>query len=220
MPLNDRPSTASQPVVDHTAARAGLRTARGLLGLLDLVAIGWQLELHTGAAHDTVQFFSYFTILSNLCAALVLLTGTLRIPISGRAWDLTRLVAATNMVVVALVYQVLLSADDTGSLRPWINFVLHYFMPVAVAVEWLLAPPRTPLSFRAGSLVLPFPLAYLAYSLIRGAATGWYPYPFIDPTGPGGYGGVSAYAAGIALLFLVVGWGFRAVGNWRRRHQA
>ena len=197
-----------------------LRAARGLLGLLDLVAIGRQLELHTGAAHDTVQFFSYFTILSNLCAALVLLAGTLRVPTPSRAWNLTRLVAAANMVVVALVYQVLLSADDTGSLRPWINFVLHYFMPMAIAVEWLLAPPRTPLGFKAGSLVLVFPLAYLAYSLIRGTVTGWYPYPFIDPTGPGGYGGVCAYAAGIAALFLVVGWGFRAVGNWLGNHRA
>jgi hypothetical protein len=46
---------------------------------------------------------------------------------------------------------------------------------------------------------LAFPLAYFAYSLIRGAAVGWYPYPFIDPRQSGGYGRVAVFAVVLAV---------------------
>jgi hypothetical protein len=53
---------------------------------------------------------------------------------------------------------------------------------------------------------LVFPAAYLAYSLLRGAQAGWYPYPFLNPTRVGEYGGVAVYAIGITMIFLLVGW--------------
>ena len=61
-----------------------------------------------------------------------------------------------------------------------------------------------------------FPLAYLAYALVRGTA-GWYPYPFLNPANVGGYGGVAAYAVGIALTFFVGGWVLLALGNKLKR---
>ncbi len=48
--------------------------------------------------------------------------------------------------------------------------------------------------------------AYLIYSTIRGPIVDWYPYPFFNPDEVGGYGGVAAYAVGIAAL--------AALGTW------
>ncbi|MGA8046237.1 MAG: Pr6Pr family membrane protein, partial [Dermatophilaceae bacterium] len=64
---------------------------------------------------------------------------------------------------------------------PWDNTVLHYIVPVAMLVDYLLDRPRRRLSFRASLLWLIYPLAYAGYSLIRGAIVDWYPYPFLDP---------------------------------------
>jgi hypothetical protein len=37
----------------------------------------------------------------------------------------------------------------------------------------------------------------------------WYPYPFLDPRGDGGYPSVAAYSLGVLIVFLGVGWFLR-----------
>jgi hypothetical protein len=86
-------------------------------------------------------------------------------------------------------------------------------MPVAVVLDWLVEPPAASLDSKNVVLALALPAAYLAYVIVRGANTGWYPYPFLNPTQVGGYGGVAAYALGIAVTFALVAWSLRAVGN-------
>lgn len=48
--------------------------------------------------------------------------------------------------------------------------------------------------------VLLYPLAWVAFTVIRGILTNWWPYPFLDPAGPNGVGGVVAYIVGIAAF--------------------
>ena len=193
------------------ASNASLRLAalRFTLGLLPLVAVGRQLAIHVQAGFSVLNFFSYFTNLSNLFAALVLLagavwSGTARAP-SARQ-DLLRFASAINMAIVGLVFALLLRDVDLGALLPWVNTVVHYIMPVAVVIEWLLVPPATRIGARQWLVCLMFPGAYLIYVLLRGAATGWYPYPFLDPAGVGGYAGVVPYAIGIAVAFFFASW--------------
>jgi hypothetical protein len=52
--------------------------------------------------------------------------------------------------------------------------------------------------------MLVFPLLFAAYSLIRGAFSRWYPYPFLD-AGNLGYGQAAANIVGILILFSVLG---------------
>jgi hypothetical protein len=63
-----------------------------------------------------------------------------------------------------------------------------------------------------------YPLAYLAYSLIRGPIVDWYPYPFLDPDEVGGYAGVAAYCVAIAAGVLGFIWLIVTLGNrtWER----
>jgi FAR-17a/AIG1-like protein len=192
---------------------------RLLFGLLTLVAIASQLVIHVRMGANVVNFFSYFTNLSNLLAAgiLLLTAGARAMP----AWiDRVRVISAMNMAVVGIVFTLLLRSEDLGALQPWVNFVLHDLMPCVVVLDWLLDPPSTRSGVRNLLQFLAFPAAYLAYSLLRGAQTGWYPYPFLNPSRVDGYGGVTVYAVGITMIFLVVGWILVALGNrlGRNRH--
>jgi hypothetical protein len=76
-------------------------------------------------------------------------------------------------------------------------------MPVAIVLDWMLAPPVRRIPFRQGLLWLAFPLVSVVYSLIRGHSSHWYPYPFLDP-GPRGYTGVIQSSIGIALSAAVL----------------
>jgi hypothetical protein len=62
-------------------------------------------------------------------------------------------------------------------------------------------------SYQAAFGWLALPLAYLAYSLIRGPFADFYPYPLLDPR-PHGYDHVVTYAVvlavGMAALALIV----------------
>ena len=192
-----------------------LSAARAILAALALAAIGRQLMLHVGASYSPLNFFSYFTNLSNLFAVVVLLLGAFRRPSQhGGRQDVARYVSAVNMAVVGIVFVALLRNVDLGALLPWVNVVLHYVMPVAIVVDWVwLQAPASPLKARHLALALVFPAVYLVYVLLRGAAIGWYPYPFLDPANVGGYGGVALYAAGIFGTFLGAGWALLALAS-------
>lgn len=45
------------------------------------------------------------------------------------------------------------------------------------------------------------PIAWLAYTPVRGEMTGWYPYPLVGAADPG-YGRVLLNCAGVATLYL------------------
>lgn len=192
-----------------------LSVVRACLAALTLVAIGWQLWLHVTASYSALNFFSYFTNLSNLLAAIVLLLSVLLLSAPRLSLDGLRFLSTTNMVVVGIVFVALLRNVDLGALRPWVNMVLHYVMPVAMAMDWLIDPPRSRLTARHLVAALLFPSIYLGYTLLRGAALGWYPYPFLNPANVGGYGGVALYALGIFAAFLAVGGALLVMGNRR-----
>lgn len=186
---------------------------RLLFAALALIAIGQQFLLHIAAQYNSLNFFSYFTNLSNLFAAFVLMLSVFSQSSQHGALDIARYVSAVNMAVVGIVFVVLLRNVDLGALLPWVNFVLHYVMPVAIVLDWLLRPPNSKLKTKHLTLALVFPAAYLIYVLLRGAAMGWYPYPFLNPTNVGGYSGVAMYSIGIFATFLLVAGVLLAAGN-------
>ena len=190
-----------------------LRFTRLALALITLAAIGQQLVLHIAASYNVLNFFSYFTNLSNIFAALVLLLSVFSSTCKSR--DFLRYISSINMAIVGIVFAVLLRNVDLGALLPWVNFVLHYLMPVAIVVDWLVDPPKLKLNAKHALWALMLPVAYLIYVLIRGAQTGWYPYPFLNPANTGGYSAVAAYSLGITLLFVLASWTFRSIGNSR-----
>ncbi len=177
---------------------------------LTVVAIAVQISTVAGAgAFNPVNFFSYFTIQSNLIGVAVLLATAVSRGTRSARLDWWRGAAAVYLTVTFVVVILLLSNVDVGLQLPWVDFVLHKLFPIFVVADFVLDPPRRTLSVRDGLLWLVYPLAWLAYTLIRGSFAGWYPYPFLDPDKAGGYGmvaltSIAILVAGAALCALYV----------------
>ncbi|MEI7056929.1 Pr6Pr family membrane protein [Nocardioides sp. CCNWLW239] len=173
-----------------------------------------------------VNYFSYFTIESNLfaataliCAGIWALTRRTEEPI----WIAVLMAAATTYIAITgLVYNLLLRGLVPAA-YPWANEVLHLIGPLFLVIDLFIAPPRRRLPWRTVGTIIAFPVAWAAYTLVRGdhvvsPVTGdpwWYPYPFLNHHLQGGYAVVTAYVIGIAAAFTLVAWGVVAVGRRR-----
>lgn len=165
------------------------------------------------------NFFSFFTIQSNIIAAVVLLVGAVLAPRASIAWDLVRGGAAVFMILTGVVYNTLLVGLE-GSLEtsdPWANDIVHTIIPIVMAIDFLLIPLARRLRWRDATVWAIYPLIYLAYTLIRGPIVDWYPYPFLDPRRDGGYPQVALMCVAIFLGFLAVIWLMTEINAWRRR---
>jgi len=198
--------------------RPALALLRAAFALLALAAITVQLlDLAGKGTLDPVNYFSYFTIQSNLTGVAALLWAASRWRGDRSATlDWFRGAAVVYLTVTLIVFALLLSGTDVDTAIPWVDTVLHRVMPVVLIVDWLIDPPLVRLTARRALAWLIYPLAWTAYTLVRGAIVGWYPYPFLDPAN-GGYGRVALYVCvilvgGTLLCLLVAG-----VGNALRR---
>ena len=175
------------------------------------------------------NFFSFFTIDSNVLATVAALVGVvvLLLPSIGPTeptWFTTlRLAAVTYMTVTLVVYNLLLRGIQLpqGQTVPWSNEILHVAGPLLVILDWLFAPGRNRLEFRRMWVIVVFPIVWTAYTLIRGpfaydALTGkdWYPYPFMNPeTSANGYLSVAFYVLIITGIFLATAAGAIAISR-------
>ena len=188
--------------------------ARVFFAALTLAAIVTQLaDLAAAGTLNPVSYFSYFTIDSNVIAAAVLLIGAARWRSEPtETFDLVRGAAVVYLSVTGIVFTLLLSNTDVDTAIPWVNTVVHELMPIVIVADWLLDPPRARITLRRGLLWLIFPLAWIAYTLIRGSLVGLYPYPFLDPAN-GGYATVALYSVAILGLMAIVCWLTVVLGN-------
>jgi hypothetical protein len=186
---------------------------RLLAGTLGLVAVGGQywLVMYDKQGADfltgTVDFFSYFTILTNLLAAAAMLAPVLA-PASGLGRFLdrpsVRTAIAGYIIIVGTVYFLLLR--NIGHAEGWSLFldqVLHYVLPPLFVIDWLVFVPKGKVAWRNGLACLGFPTVYILWTLGHGALTGWYPYPFVNVVKLG-YAQTLANIAGLVTAFLVL----------------
>jgi len=191
-------------------------------GLLILAAISFMIYvLIDEGTFNALNFFSFFTILSNLLAMTVLLEGGRR-QLAGQPplSDMWRGAAVVYMAVTYIVFAVLLRdlQEELQTHVAWVDSVLHRVAPIVLMADWLIEPPHQPIPFRRALVWLGFPLAWTAFTLVRGAIDGRYPYPFLDPAN-GGYGVVALYCVAIFLLFVAVVWVVASVGTALRRRR-
>ncbi|WP_405374656.1 MULTISPECIES: Pr6Pr family membrane protein [unclassified Microbacterium] len=182
------------------------------------------------------NFFSFFTILSNSLGALVLLAAAIwfwvRPPAERqepRALAIALASVTAYLLVTGIVYNLLLRGltPSDAEVR-WTNEVLHVAAPVFFALDLFLAPGRRALPWRSVLAIMVFPLVWIGYTLWRGPLVTnpndgvpfWYPYPFLNPNGVAGWGGVGAYVVGIATGFVLIGLLIVAISRWRARRTA
>jgi hypothetical protein len=179
------------------------------------------------------NFFSFFTILSNVGAGVTLVIGALlffargaRESVEPRWYARLLICVTTYMLVTGIVYNTLLRHIPLpqGETLGWSNEILHVWMPLFLLVDLLVAPRRRALEFSAVWIVVVFPIVWVVYTLVRAPLVinprtgdaGWWPYPFLNwTTVPGGGWGVLGYVIVIALVIIAIG--FFAVWVGRRR---
>jgi hypothetical protein len=152
-----------------------------------------------------LRFFSYFTIQSNILAMVMSAILVFRPDRDGRWWRIFRIAAVVGMAVTFVVYVVALRPIlDLHGAAKVTDICFHYIAPLMTMIGWLAFGPRPRID--PGSLIrhLIWPISYIAYILILGAATGWYPYPFIDVDDIG-YATTLWHALLITALLLGVG---------------
>ena len=181
-----------------------------------IVAVAWQvLDRISFSVFRPTEYFAYFSIVSALLAALITLVAAW-VLINGeqetKLLHISRLSVTAAMIVVGVVYHALL-ADVASDVRDgdyaWPvlpNEIIHTYAPIAIAVDYLASVKSRILRIRAALWVAVFPLVWLVFSIIRGLATNWWPYWFINPNGEGGVMTVITYVAVITVFFLFLGY--------------
>jgi hypothetical protein len=198
--------------------RAGYQRAyaicAGLTGWAALVLqlallIATRLGRGESVAGGLVNYFGFFTILTNLLVA-----SALSLPWAAGGSRAARWMArprvlagiATSIALVGIVYGVLLRGLWQPQGLHWLaDVLLHDAMPVIFLVYWWLFVPPSRLRGRDVANWAIYPALYFVYCLLRGAWGGPYPYPFID-VGQLGYAHVGLNALAMLLVFTVLGW--------------
>jgi hypothetical protein len=128
--------------------------------------------------------FSTFTIQSNLFVALWLFVAIIFYKIKEKPVVLNpvfRGAVTLYVTVTFLIYAIIL--EPIYSPQGWAlvsNIGLHYIVPIAFIVDWLITETSNKYKWKYILLWLIYPIMYLIYTLIRGYFTGFYPYPFLN----------------------------------------
>lgn len=199
-----------EPSVVPTATRprayvfAILRLAIVILVVVAIVATF--LDTASRATINPFNFFGFFTMQSNIIAAVVLLIAALATFMhrpQTRLLMFARACATTYIVIVGIFYNLLLAGLEGGVSLEWANWVLHVAFPIYAALDWILFGDRTALPWKRLWVVLIYPVIWIIVVIIRGATDGWVPYPFLDPAT--GYGSVAIYSIVIFIATIIVG---------------
>ena len=196
-----------------------LNVVRLAFASVAIVAMTYQFASLNGPGYAKGNFFSFFTIQSNIIAVaalflLVLVPGERRSP-----WfDGVRSAAVLYIAITGIVFALLLAGlqEELQTTIPWVDFVVHKLMPVVLVADWLVDPPRHRLPWWTVLAWLAYPFAWITYTLVRGEIVDWYPYPFVDVSKLG-YGGVLGRSVGLTIGFAAAGAALLWLGNRRAR---
>ncbi|HTU52274.1 MAG TPA: Pr6Pr family membrane protein [Acidobacteriaceae bacterium] len=209
-----------------TSLTRPMRSALAVIAAVAWFALVLQLLLMVQQAtpgttlHAVINYFSFFTILTNLlvalCATLPLLAPHSAV---GQFFirPSTQTAIAVYIAIVGITYSLLLRKmwNPQGA-QKIADVSLHDVIPVLYVVFWVFLVPKFTLRWSDAVRWLAFPVAYMAYTLARGFVSHWYPYYFID-VDTIGWSRALSHAFGLLVAFLVLGLLFIAIGRWTVR---
>ena len=152
-----------------------------------------------------LDHFSYFTIWSNLLAAVIFTMLAINPDRRGSLFRVLRLDAIVMMIVTGIIYNVLLNAGGHEGWDFWSNSIQHIWGPLLVFFVFVIAGPRGWITSSTIFASLILPILWLAYALIRGSVIGAYPYGFLDVNAHG-MTSVLAFVAQIVVFAIILGY--------------
>lgn len=154
-----------------------------------------------------INFFSFFTVLTNTLAVVVLSYALVRRDSAAKRFFLAPKVSsgiAVSIAVVGLAYSLLLRhLWQPEGFQFIADELLHDVMPVLFLIYWWRCVPKGTLQLKHIGAWVIYPLVYFAYVLLRGHLLGQYQYPFIDVDSLG-YPQVFVNAGGILVGFVLI----------------
>jgi hypothetical protein len=168
-----------------------------------------------------IRFFSYFTILVNIlvatCFTALVFPGSEGNQFFTRPGVHTAL--TVYIIVVGLTYNVILRFLWSPQGLQWlVDELLHTALPLAAVAYWVKYVRKNTLQYGNCFSWMLFPLGYIVFVAIRGAFSGFYPYPFIDVKLLG-YPKALLNASGMVLIFMGLSLFLTAIGQWASRRQ-
>jgi len=163
--------------------------------------------------------YSYFTVQAN---AVVMVGAGLvawRPDLGGTAFGILRMAGLVSITITGIVFSTVLAGTiELAGLEQWNDRIFHYLVPAMAVIGFVAFTPRTRLD-RSAWWFIAWPVAWLAYTLVRGsvASPGFrgengttmdVPYDFLDADR---HGTVSVAVAALVVTALALGiaWGYR-----------
>ena len=193
--------------MDERFSANGRRFA-GLMAIVTWIGLIVQFGTSTATMGSfpaaTWHLLLFFTITTNLGVAVTFTGVALGKPGFGSPLLLGG--ATLSIVLVGVIYSLLLAGTIvlTGGDKI-ANVFMHYAVPILTPIFWLIYAPKGGLQAQSPLIWSVYPLAYLAYALVRGGLEGQYPYGFLD-VGKIGWAATASNAAAIAAGFLLAGY--------------
>lgn len=184
----------------------GLLLIFSLTGMIGQFVISF-LETPLSKSQFILQFFSYFTILTNSLIAIYAFT-LFFLPDSrlGRRFSRQHYSAslALHIFVVGLIYNTILrfTWSPTG-FQMIVDELLHLVVPLLYILYWAVFVPKTHLRYTSFFPWLIYPLLYITIIMTIATRTQFYPYPFINVNDLG-WNAVSINIVLITVMYIIL----------------
>lgn len=190
------------------------RLWHGAIALIATVALVTQFILVIDRDGSLVNFFSYFTVQSNILMAIASVLIVLKPDRSSTAFGILRLAGLVGITITGIIFSTILAgAVKLDGIDWWTDKAFHYVVPAMAVTGYLFVKPRTRLD-KSAHWFLAWALAWLAYTLIRAEVSSpqylveegnfsKVPYDFLDVEAHGA-GSVAVVSVGVLVIGLAL----------------
>jgi len=201
----------------HQTVLRAFRFLGAAIALGGLVLQFWLMAKYPssrGIGQTIIRFLSFFTIQTNILIAAYLLLPALA-PMSRISQLLSRpsqrtAVMSYSALVAIIYFLVLRNVGHDYGLERLADWILHYVTPGMFLFDWVAWVPKGRVPWSVVARYLIYPALYAAWTLLYGAITGWYPYPFVNATKlgyaqlAGNLVALACVVVSIPVVFLVI----------------
>jgi hypothetical protein len=195
-----------------------VRLWHAAIAVLAAFALIGQTALILDKDGSLVNLFSYFTIQSNILVLVAAAVIAVRPDRGGTAFGILRLGGLVGITLTGFIFATVLAGTaDFDGIAWWYDKIFHYVVPAMAVIGYVFFRPRTRLDPSAMWFVV-WPVAWLAYTLIRGGVshpafplsstrTSDFPYDFLDYDQHGGWA-VAAVSVVVTVVAVALAWGY------------
>ena len=190
------------------------RLWHGAIALIATVALVTQFVLVLDRGNSVVNFFSYFTVESNILVAIACWLIVLKPERGGTAFGILRMAGLVGIAITGIIFSTILAgAVELSGVDWWTDKAFHYVVPAMAVIGFVFFTPRTRLH-KSSLWFLVWAIGWLAYTLIRAEVgsprylveEGNYakvPYDFLDVEAHGA-GSVAVVSVGVLVIGLAL----------------